>query len=69
MLRSYGDVLKARGVKKSASVSFDAAVTNEQMRTPEGSAARAAGQRRCPGSSVISEDARFSVMLKKVSRL
>ena len=36
MLRSYGDVLKARGVKKSASVSFDAAVTNEQMRTPKG---------------------------------
>jgi hypothetical protein len=67
MLRSYGDVLKARGVKKASS--FDAAVTNEQMRTPEGSAARAAGQRRCPGSSVISEDARFSVMLKKVSRL
>jgi hypothetical protein len=36
MLRSYGDVLKALGVKKSASVSFDAAVANEQMRTPKG---------------------------------
>jgi hypothetical protein len=30
MLRSYGDVLKARGVKK-ASFSFDAAVTNPDL--------------------------------------
>jgi hypothetical protein len=36
MLRSYGDVLKARGVKKSAFFSFDAAVTNEQMHTSKG---------------------------------